>query len=103
MELPPLLPVLTPQELSELARAKSLLERPGLTARLAGVVGKPIEQGFKLLPSGWQSVVNRAAKAALLTALRAAVTTLDGRRQKRASEKFHKLLVGASGGIGGAF
>jgi hypothetical protein len=103
MELPPLLPVLTPQELSELARAKALLERPGLTARLAGVVGKPIEQGFKLLPSGWQSVVNRAAKAALLTALRAAVTTLDGRRPKRASEKFHKLLVGASGGIGGAF
>lgn len=103
MELPPILPVLTPQELGELRRAKALLEKPGLTARLAGVVGKPIEQGFKLLPSGWQSVVNKAAKAALLTALRAAVTTMGGGRQKRASEKFHKLLVGASGGLGGAF
>src|SRR5688572_14196175 len=103
MELPPILPVLTPQELGELARAKALLEKPGLTARLAGVVGKPIEQGFKLLPAGWQTVVNKAAKAALLTALSAAVSTMGGGRQKRASEKLHKLLVGASGGLGGVF
>jgi len=98
-----MLPMLTPPELRELARAKTLLENPGLTARLAGVVGKPIEQGFKLLPGGWQTVVNKAAKGALLTALSAAVTTMDGQRQKRASERFHKFLVGASGGIGGAF
>ncbi len=103
MELPPILRTLTPSELDELARAKRLLENPGLTARLAGVVGKPIEQGFLLLPRGWQSVVNKAARAALLTALSAAVTTIADRRQKHASEKFHKLLVGASGGIGGAF
>jgi hypothetical protein len=103
MELPPILPVLTPRDLGELARAKALLEKPGLTARLAGAVGRPIEQGFKMLPGGWQLVVNKAAKAALLTALSAAVNTMDGRRQQRASEKFHKLLVGASGGLGGAF
>lgn len=103
MELPPILPVLSPQEFAELARAKALLERPGLTARIAGVVGKPIEQGFKLLPSGWQSVVNKAAKAALFTALATAIKTLDGRAPRRASEKFHKFLVGASGGLGGAF
>ena len=77
------MPVLTPQELDELTRAKALLEKPGFAARLAGMLGRPIEQGFKLLPSGWQSVVNRAAKAALLTALSAAVTTMGGGRQKR--------------------
>lgn len=103
MELPPMLPMLTPQELRELLRAKLLLENPGLTARLAGAVGRPIEQGFKLLPRGWQGIVNKAAKGALLAALKAATTTMSAGRKTRASEKFHKLLVGASGGIGGAF
>jgi len=103
MELPPILPTLTPAELRELARAKTLLENPGFTARLAGALGKPIEQGFKLLPAGWQGVVNKAAKAALFAALNTAVKTMGRRQPGRASEKFHKLLAGASGGIGGAF
>ena len=103
MELPPILPVLTPPELHDLVRAKALLENPGFTARLAGTVGKPIEQGFKLLPANWQNVVNKAAKAALFAALNAAVTTMGRRTPKSASEKFHKVLVGASGGVGGLF
>src|SRR2546426_683531 len=103
MELPPMLPALTSQELHELARAKALLEHPGLAARIANVLGRPIEQGFLLLPKGWQGIVNKATRLALMTALTAAVTTLDRRRRRRASEKLHKFLVGASGGIGGAF
>jgi len=103
MELPPILPILTPPELHDLMRAKALLENPGLTARLAGVVGKPIEKGFSLLPANWQSIVNKAAKAALFTALSTAVTTLGRRNPKSASERFHKVLVGASGGVGGLF
>ncbi|HXJ55974.1 MAG TPA: EcsC family protein [Verrucomicrobiae bacterium] len=103
MDQPPILVRLTQQELRELSRAKALLENPGLTARLAGAVGRPIEQGFKLLPAGWQNVVHKAAKAALLAALNAAVTTLNGRPSPRAANGFHKFLVGASGGLGGAF
>ncbi len=103
MELPPLLPKLTPAELRDLAQAKALLENPGFTARLAGRLGTPIERGFKLLPSGWQGVVNKAAQAALTTALSTAVTTMGSRQPRRASERFHKLLVGASGGVGGIF
>jgi hypothetical protein len=103
MELPPVIVMLTPPELRELARAKALLENPGLTARVANAVGRPIEQGFKLLPAGWQNVVHKAAQTALMTALSAAVTTLGSRRPKRAAEGFHKFLVGASGGLGGAF
>lgn len=101
--LPPPIPTLDAQELRELAYAKSLLENPGLTAKLAGIVGKPIEQGFKLLPVGWQGMVHRAAQAALLNALGLAVRTMGSRKPRRASERFHKFLVGASGGIGGAF
>ena len=103
MELPPILPNLTPPELGDLARAKTLLENPGFTARLAGKLGKPIERGFKLLPSGWQRIVNKAAKASLTTALSAAVTTMGSRQPRRSSERFHKLLAGASGGVGGLF
>jgi len=111
MKLPPVLAQgLRPQELRELARAKALLENPGLTARLATVVGRPIEAGLKFLPAGWQKVVHKAAQAALMAALRAAVTTLDASprqkasaRPKRASETLHRFLVGASGGLGGAF
>lgn len=103
MELPPILPKLTTEELADLARAKALLENPGFTARLAGALGKPIEQGFKLLPNGWQGVVNKAAKVSLTTALNTAVTTLGRKDPKSSSERLHKLLAGASGGVGGLF
>lgn len=103
MDQPPILPRLTPEELGDLARAKALLENPGFTARLAGTLGKPIEQGFKMLPRGWQGVVNKAATASLTTALNAAVTTLGRKEPKRASERLHKVLAGASGGVGGLF
>jgi hypothetical protein len=57
-----------------------------------------------MLPDGWSNIVHRAAQAALSRALNVAIATLDARQpRKRASEQFHKLLVGASGGLGGAF
>jgi hypothetical protein len=110
MRKPPIIPPpipgqgLTPKELEELAFAKFILENPGLTARLSHVLGSPIEKGFKMLPKGWSETVNKVSRAALLKALQVAVVTLRGpHRQRKSSEAFHKLLVGASGGIGGAF
>jgi len=105
---PPLAPPvikaeLTPQELKDLFYAKSLLENPGFTARIANIIGTPIEKGFKLLPKNWSAVVQNASKTALTKALQVAVATLGTRKRARSSEGFHKLLVGASGGIGGAF
>lgn len=101
MQLPPML---TPPELRELASAKERLETPGLTARLTGIIGKPVEQGFKLLPKGWQNTVNKATRAALLSALRAAVATLGPKKEgAAASERFHQIMAGASGGLGGFF
>jgi hypothetical protein len=105
---PPLAPPvikaeLTRQELKDLFYAKSLLENPGLTARIANTLGAPIEKGFKLLPKNWSAVVQKASKTALTKALQIAVATLGDRKRRASSEGFHKLLVGASGGIGGAF
>src|SRR6266478_4710997 len=105
MELPPPIPLprLSAEELRDLRFAKSLLENPALAARLAGLLGTPIEKGFELLPKGWSASVNRATKLALLKALELAMATMRERRGKNSSEFLHKVLVGASGGIGGAF
>jgi hypothetical protein len=105
MESPPPLPcrTLSSEDLRDLAYAKSLLDHPGLTARIANVVGRPIERSLDLLPAGASDLIHKAAKGALTKALRVAVSTLGSTRGKSASEGFHKLLVGASGGIGGVF
>jgi hypothetical protein len=94
---------LTADEWEELAQAKKLLENPGLTARLANVIGRPMEQAMKALPSGWQRVVEKSAKAALDKALQVAISSLKGKAGDPASERWHKVMVGASGGIGGVF
>ncbi len=103
MELPPIILRLTPDELAELRYAKSLLEAPGFAARLAGFLGKPIEQGLALLPKGAEGLIHKAATKALSTALSVAITSLGNRRPRLASERWHKFLVGASGGVGGVF
>ena len=95
--------ILTQKELHDLAYAKALLENPGLTARLASVVGVPLEKGFALLPKGWAVTVQKATRASLLRALQLAVTTINPRSRKHSSEWLHKVMVGASGGVGGAF
>jgi len=41
------------KDLNDLKRAKRLLERPGVTARITKVLGVPTEKGFELLPSNW--------------------------------------------------
>lgn len=94
--------LLTDQELEELCRAKRLLECPSLTVRLANAVGGPIERGFTLLPKGWVETVQHAVRAALLRSLEFAVATIP-KQQRRSSDLLHKVMVGASGGIGGVF
>src|SRR5438876_6768191 len=103
MSIAPPIISLDEQEIYDLTRAKLLLENPGLTARLASVVGTPLERGFAMLPGNWSTVVQRAVRLALWRALEVAVTTVGRRPGRRSSNAFHKLLVGASGGVGGAF
>jgi hypothetical protein len=103
MNQPPVIHTFTRDELKDLEFAKSLLEYPGLTIRLANLVGTPLEKGFELLPGKWSRVVNHATRAALMKALHLAVASLGSRRRRKSRELFHKVLVGTSGGIGGAF
>src|SRR5829696_4277251 len=105
MAIPPPLPHATIQakDLQDLRHAKSLLENPGLAVKIANAVGALIEKGFKLLPQGWMDVVHRATRSALTRALEVAVVSLGRRSRPHASERLHKILVGAAGGLGGAF
>ncbi|MDB6121873.1 MAG: hypothetical protein JWQ71_866 [Pedosphaera sp.] len=103
MNVPPVIAPMTRAELQDLAMAKSLLENTSFTIRIANILGSPIEKGFALLPRGWSNAVNKAAKSALMKALETAVASLGKRTPRRSKELFHKVLVGASGGIGGAF
>jgi hypothetical protein len=103
MHKPPVIHTLTRTELKDLEIARSLLENPGFTMRMANLIGLPIEKGFALLPGGWNDAVNKATRTALMKALQLAVVSLGKRGRRSSREFFHKILVGTSGGIGGAF
>ena len=93
---------MSPEDLTDLKYAKSLLENPGFAARIINLIGKPIEKGFELLPEKWSTVVNKAARVSLKKALTVVVTTL-GTSEGRSSDIMHKILVSLSGAGGGAF
>lgn len=103
MEPPPIIPTLSHKDLRDLRYAKELLENPGFAARMTNFLGGPIEKGFQLLPKGWSGTVQKATQAALFKSVQLAVSTLGQKTHRKSSEKFHKLLAGASGGVGGLF
>jgi hypothetical protein len=94
---------LSPEDTTELRRAKLILENPGLAAKLSSALGSPIEKGMKLLPSPVQRTVTEATRAALMKALDVAVSSLGRERPKAPSNRLHKIAVAASGAAGGAF
>jgi hypothetical protein len=95
---------LSKSDLEELARAKDILEHPGLAAKLSALAGSPIEKGMKLLPKRWQKTVHSATEKALMKALDIAVRSMGEKRLSGPSaDKLHTLAVAASGAIGGAF
>jgi len=94
---------LSDEELVELRYARTILENPGFTARIANVLGSPIEKGMQMLPPGWNESVNKAVRSALFKALQVAVVSLGGKIPRQSSNVLHKVLVGASGTVGGAF
>ena len=94
---------LSTQDLEDLETAKALLEEPGLAARVASLIGMPVEKAIASLPERWSEAVSSATHQSLQAALRLAVTTLDDHPQSRASNVAHKLAVAATGAGGGAF
>lgn len=94
---------LSSDERDELGYAKSLLENPGLAAKITNAIGAPIEKGFALLPAKWSEAANRATRAALWKALDAAMATVGDSGPRRSADVFHRMIVAATGATGGAF
>jgi hypothetical protein len=92
-----------PSDLSDLKIAKTLLENPGLAAKITNFIGTPIEKGFQCLPVNWNMKVGEITQIALFKAVNIAVFTMKDASHEKASNAWHKLAVAASGGIGGFF
>lgn len=89
-------------DVESLRRAKDTLENPGLAARLAALLGMPIEEAMKRLPPKWSGWINRATEKSLMAALTTALATVEYRQQPRRNG-LHRILVGGTGAVGGFF
>ncbi len=90
-------------EQRELQSAKSILENPGLAARVSDLVGAPLEKGLKKLPGAVSAKVMGMAQKSIETALDVALLTMDKDERLSPSNWWHKLAVAATGAAGGAF
>ncbi len=92
--------------LSDAVRA---IERPSVGARIANVVGSPIERLIGMLPARAASVITAAARKAIHAALNLSLRTLATHdplakgAPPPASNVWHKVASAASGAVGGAF
>jgi hypothetical protein len=93
---------MTPEDLAALQRAVRSLEHPAFPARLANMVGKPIELVGQVFPASAKQAITIATTKSLEVALKAAVRTLQ-RTPQPGSRFMHRALATASGAAGGAF
>ena len=93
---------MTPEDSATLAKAVQSLEHPGFAARLANMVGKPIELIGDALPTPVRHTISTATTKALHAALKVALRTMQDGPQG-GSRLMHKVLATASGAAGGAF
>lgn len=98
-------PTLSLDDLTELRRARHLLETPGFLIQAANLLGSPIEHIIsKRLPKRASALVDRAATAAVTSAFDAAAATLRGDRVGMpARTGLHRAVAIGAGAAGGFF
>ena len=89
-------------DIDALRDAVQLLERASLTARIANMVGKPVELLGRALPAGATQAIATATTKSLEAALKVALLTIRNGPQEN-SRRLHRTLAVASGAAGGAF
>ncbi|MFS4461059.1 EcsC family protein [Bdellovibrio sp. HCB2-146] len=93
---------MTELDLRFLQGAKALLEKPRVGARVANLIGTPIEKGIAALPSQVRSTIEAATQKSIQAALNIALNTItDKEQQQKSKNLYHKLLVAGTGGLGG--
>jgi len=85
----------------ELRSAMLLLENPGIAAKITSLVGFPIKKGLELLPRNWNEKIEKVTQIALMKAADAAIFTMKKAPGEEPSNRWHKLGVALTGGIGG--
>jgi hypothetical protein len=93
----------TSQDWADLQRAVTLLESPTITAKMANLIGSPLEFAVKKLPNVVSRRIHGAVEAALFKSAQAALWSMDNTPGKAASTRWHKLAAATSGAVGGAF
>lgn len=93
------------EDRADLARAKALLEKPGLAIQLANAVGAPVEYLLtKKMPGPVSSLINRASRRAVEAGFTAAAATLrDETAGAESNNRLHKFAVAGTGALGGFF
>ena len=94
---------LTPQDIEEIRTAKTLLENPGVAAKMSNYIGSPVEVVLNRLPASWHDAITAATNTAIGKALDVALLTMDRGDHAAPSNWWHKIAVGASGAAGGMF
>lgn len=89
-------------DIDALRNAVQLLEHASLAARLANMIGKPVELLGRALPAGASQAIATATTKSLEAALKVALLTIRGGPQE-SSQLLHKAMAVASGAAGGAF
>lgn len=96
-------------DLKDLKAAVILLENPSLGAKIADIVGTPIEKAIALLPDKATESIGSATQKAIHGALKLSLKTLDhhdpksGAEPPEASDWWHMAATATTGAIGGAF
>ncbi len=94
---------MTKTDLNDLKKAKTLLENPGIAAKITDLIGSPIEKGIERLPDNWTAKVGEVTQEALSKAVHAAVFTMKDSPGEEVSNTWHKIAVATTGGVGGFF
>jgi hypothetical protein len=94
---------LSSDDTAALQNAVRLLENPGFAARLAAMVGKPVNAIGQALPASASQAIASATEKGLQLALMAALRTLRQNDARGPSTNLHKAAAVASGALGGAF
>jgi len=91
------------EDVEALRRAKDTLENPGLAARIANLVGLPIEGAMRRLPQKWSAVIQRVTEKSLMVALETALATVDSQRKLPGKNNLHRGIVAVTGAVAGVF
>ncbi len=93
---------ISPEDWASLRKAVYALEHPSLAARLTSVLGTPIEEGIKLLPTSWYQRLRRSTESAMQRTLDVAISTMPSDRPIP-DDNQHRIMGMASGAVGGLF